>query len=346
MMFSAILREIRTDLPIYGGVAAYAAASYMAAAYWGMEEQFHLFLYANDWLLRGLFIVLPIALTGVLIARAWGRYQAWQLQKDFPRWVAGFCLVALLIPFHGIFTSTKNLLPALFPFTWDVWLADLDETLHGGRAPWELIAPIANLPGVLSIVDFAYSTIWFVAMIAVSGYAAMSSRHSALRYRYFVSFFFVWVFLGNILAGGAMSAGPCFYAQVVGDSERFAGLMAMLPEGSSAARYQAYLWSLFEAGEIGLGTGISAFPSVHLGATTIMTLFLLHVNRRLGWLSLVYLAVIQIGSVQLGWHYAVDGYASILLTVAAWKAIGYALRRPATERGIGRSPAEVPAPAE
>jgi hypothetical protein len=33
-----------------------------------------------------------------------------------------------------------------------------------------------------------------------------------------------------------------------------------------------------------------------------------------------------IGSVALGWHYAIDGYAAILITCALWAIVGWALR--------------------
>ena len=36
-------------------------------------------------------------------------------------------------------------------------------------------------------------------------------------------------------------------------------------------------------------------------------------------------AIVMLGSVALGWHYAVDGYAGALITIAIWKAVGKAL---------------------
>jgi hypothetical protein len=45
-------------------------------------------------------------------------------------------------------------------------------------------------------------------------------------------------------------------------------------------------------------------------------------SRRLGAAALVVLAFIQTGSVALGWHYAVDGYAAIRLTIPIWTGLG------------------------
>jgi hypothetical protein len=37
--------------------------------------------------------------------------------------------------------------------------------------------------------------------------------------------------------------------------------------------------------------------------------------------------VILVGSVHLGWHYALDGYASIVAVIVLWHAVGRGLRR-------------------
>ena len=50
-------------------------------------------------------------------------------------------------------------------------------------------------------------------------------------------------------------------------------------------------------------------------------------SRWLGWLFTAYACVILIGSVHLGWHYAVDGYLSIAGALAIWAAVGVLLRR-------------------
>ncbi|MCH8197830.1 MAG: hypothetical protein IH904_07085, partial [Proteobacteria bacterium] len=51
-----------------------------------------------------------------------------------------------------------------------------------------------------------------------------------------------------------------------------------------------------------------------------------------------YAVIIFIGSVHLGWHYAIDGYAGIAGTWLIWKFAGQMLRRGEREPG----PAGVP----
>jgi membrane-associated phospholipid phosphatase len=41
----------------------------------------------------------------------------------------------------------------------------------------------------------------------------------------------------------------------------------------------------------------------------------------------IFAAIIMLGSVVLGWHYALDGYAGILISVAIWKITGVVLSR-------------------
>ena len=50
-------------------------------------------------------------------------------------------------------------------------------------------------------------------------------------------------------------------------------------------------------------------------------------NKKLGYIAWIYAFFIQVGSVHLAWHYAVDGYVGAILVVALWHLIGYLLRR-------------------
>jgi uncharacterized membrane protein len=50
-------------------------------------------------------------------------------------------------------------------------------------------------------------------------------------------------------------------------------------------------------------------------------------SRLLGWLFTAYACVILIGSVHLGWHYAVDGYFSIAGALLIWAGVRLLLRR-------------------
>jgi membrane-associated phospholipid phosphatase len=87
------------------------------------------------------------------------------------------------------------------------------------------------------------------------------------------------------------------------------------------------LWDSYITGRLDPGSGISAMPSLHVGGATLCALLGWRTDRRLGWMFIVYAGIIMIGSVHLGWHYAIDGYVAGLATVAIWGAVGAILRR-------------------
>jgi hypothetical protein len=46
-----------------------------------------------------------------------------------------------------------------------------------------------------------------------------------------------------------------------------------------------------------------------------------------GMLLTLFAAVIFVGSIHLGWHYAVDGYVSALAVAGIWYGVGWLLNR-------------------
>jgi uncharacterized membrane protein len=73
-----------------------------------------------------------------------------------------------------------------------------------------------------------------------------------------------------------------------------------------------------------------------LAIVTLNALMLSSLNRVVGVFAWVYVVLIQVGSVFLGWHYAVDGYFSIAAVSLIWWAVG---------KVLASKPAAVPAPA-
>ena len=84
-----------------------------------------------------------------------------------------------------------------------------------------------------------------------------------------------------------------------------------------------------------IGSGISAMPSLHVAMAYLLYLA---VSARLKLIALVYVGLIWIGSVHLGWHYAVDGLLSILVVFLIWRGAGSFvewLERPWSGRAVG-----------
>jgi uncharacterized membrane protein len=49
-------------------------------------------------------------------------------------------------------------------------------------------------------------------------------------------------------------------------------------------------------------------------------------GRRIGIAAWLFVAVILLGSVGLGWHYAIDGYAALIGVALLWRVAGWAAR--------------------
>ncbi len=249
--------------------------------------------------------------------------------------VCGVLLLMGFMVFQGTFTSIKNVLPVLNDgFPYDRLHADLDRVLHFGQDPWRWLYGVAGHGLVRGIVEFNYNVLWFILCFGALFFVATSPAASTVRVRYLTMFMIVWVICGNVLAGVFLSAGPAYYGLVTGDAARFGEQLAFLAHSngaSSAATYQKYLWQLYEADKAGFGGGISAFPSVHVGLITMNALFAAEYSRRLGIAAFAYVAFVCASSVYLAWHYAIDGYVSVLVVVAAYWLTRIAFRRAAAE---------------
>ena len=88
---------------------------------------------------------------------------------------------------------------------------------------------------------------------------------------------------------------------------------------------QDYLIDAYQTAIPGLGTGISAFPSLHVGTATVMCLFAWQFGLFWKTAGMLFVTMILVGSVHLGWHYAIDGYASIFAVMLIWHLVGKAL---------------------
>jgi membrane-associated phospholipid phosphatase len=148
-----------------------------------------------------------------------------------------------------------------------------------------------------------------------------------------MSFLLTWGFGGFLVATAFSSAGPVYYARL-GLGELYAPLMAQLQAAAAvvpvwALETQEALWQGFTGARAG-SAGISAFPSMHVATATLFVLAARRVGPAAFALAAAYWLAIMAGSVVLGWHYAVDGYAGAALALLAWRLAGlYARRLPA-----------------
>ena len=323
LLATATARLIRADAPLYLFILVYTIAGLAFLDWSGASDRAAYVIYIVKWLMLFGFLLPAIALlldAAVLIHR-FERRRGLAARRIFStqrlaRFFSGVALLLSMFLFQGTFTSVKNALSVWqggFPY--DGLLADLDKLLHFGTDPWRWLYAIAGYDWVRIAVEWNYNMLWFVICFGALFHVATSPRAEQVRTRYIFSFMLVWIVVGNLMAGPFMSAGPAFYGLVTGDDGRFAEQLAFLAQGpdwpNSAVGYQRYLWELHAAGLTGFGSGISAFPSVHVGLIALNALFLGEWSRRLGVLAFCYVGFVIASSVYLAWHYAIDGYAAV-----------------------------------
>lgn len=257
------------------------------------------------------------------------------------RLIANVFLVLAIAVFMGVFTSVKNMLPQIAGgYAWDLRLADLDRALHGGIDPWRLLQPLMGRPFMHGALSVIYGVVWFSLLCGVPLLVAFSERAQAMRRQYFLTFLLTWIVLGNLIAGLFLSGGPAYFAEMTGGLTRFQPLLDYQRRGSGAfwSSYdaQVMLWYLYDSGRVQLGSGISAFPSLHVAMATLTTLTAWRLGRRWGAAAILLLIAVMAGSVHLGWHYAIDGYASVILTSLLWIMVGRFAIRPVTPPAANR----------
>jgi hypothetical protein len=315
----AYFMALRRDAPFHAFVAGYAIVVALTGMAVGAPQKvvpLTFFMAAGQSV--PLVLLMLLALTGIWSLRSPTPLQAWKSNlAGSSSLMAGVLLFMSLCVFMGVFSSGKQLLTDIVPFHADRFLAGLDQALHGGD-PWRwttAIMPLSWMPAL----EVLYLSCWGLAVAGATLAALFAPALRHLRAQYVWTFLLMWTLLGNVLAGVFMSAGPVFFQNVTGDT-RFAGLLDYLARHSGQGWIQSFLWSAYSGNEPGVaGAGISAFPSMHVASATLCALVAANVHRALKWIGIAYCAVILFGSVQLGWHYAVDGYFSIIATIALWK---------------------------
>ena len=234
-------------------------------------------------------------------------------------------IIALAPPFMSTFSSFKQVIPFINNFSWDYQFMRLDYILHFGYHPWELFRFFLNYPYIIKIIDRLYM-LWFPILLLSCLWMGWSLRRT-LRFQFFINACLTWIILGTFLAIIFSSAGPCYYAKVInGHPDPYEPLMSRLTEIHSsmplfAIKNQVGLWEAYQNHVWLPFGGISAMPSLHIAITVLFALVGWRINCYVGILMTAYVYLTQIGAVILGWHYAVDGYVSILLTILIWKAV-------------------------
>ena len=243
---------------------------------------------------------------------------------DPARLAAALPMVLTLVIFLRSFALIKANIPAIQPYSWDETFIELDRILHFGYQPWQWLQPVLGYAPVTFMINFLYN-LWFIVMWIFWIWFAFNTTHWHLRARFFLSFILIWAIGGGAIATGLSSVGPCFLGPMGLDESEFRPLMDYLNHVNTnsfpiwALNVQDMLWQGY-VDKTGAGAGISAMPSMHNASTLLFTLVAWQLNRVAGIVTSIFAVVILIGSVHLGWHYAIDGYLGFVITLVIWRA--------------------------
>jgi hypothetical protein len=240
-------------------------------------------------------------------------------------------MLAGMLLFGGTFTVMKATIQHFEPFTWDTTFEQWDRWLHGGVAPWQLLQPMLGHPPVTRALDWLYD-LWFYILSLIWVWQAFSQHNDRLRLQFFLTMLLGWILLGNIAAMLMSSGGPCFFGRITGLPDPYDPLLYYLADADRvntifAVEAQRVLWQVYILRALTLGAGISAMPSMHVALAILFALVCWRVRRSAGIVMTIYAIIVMVASVQLAWHYAVDGYIGAIGIVAIWWVVGWALTR-------------------
>ncbi|MEQ8896394.1 MAG: phosphatase PAP2 family protein [Roseovarius sp.] len=209
---------------------------------------------------------------------------------------------------------------------WDDAFAALDRQLFLGVDPWRISHGLFGSANATWLIDRIYHA-WFYPMILAYVFCGLMITGAQARACYIATYLASWGLIGCVLALAFASGGPVYegalfeaggyYDELAGRLESLSGAVG----GLDSRLYQQMLLEGHDAGRVGLGLGISAMPSMHVALAAMWALLFVRIAPWLGALGAAYTVVIWIGSVHLGWHYAVDGIVSSALVVAIWAAV-------------------------
>ena len=185
--------------------------------------------------------------------------------------------------------------------------------MHFGINPDTLIVKLLGNDYIAGAMDWIYISWYIMKPMIIAYFAIIPDRQTHIRF--FTSYFAMWIF-GGISALLIPSMGPIYT-----NPEWFSGLNIPFANHLQQMLLRHYKAALAnpERYKIFIYEGIAAFPSLHVGIAALFAFFLWKINRKIGVAMFVYVALIQIGSVLLGWHYAIDGYFCIGLAYGLYR---------------------------
>lgn len=262
------------------------------------------------------------------------------------RMMAVLPLAIVCVALMPFFSTMKAMIPLFNDYSWDRSFIEMDRALFFGRDAWEVFQPLFGFPAVTALLA-AFYHLWMLLLYPGVIFMAWYGVDRDIRRRFFLTYVLAWSIVGGGVATLFASVGPCFVGPLLGDGT-FDTQMAYLRTANEqipimTLNVQQMLLERFHEGENGLGSGITAMPSMHIAIAFLYWLAMRRISRRAGQFFLAFLTIIWIGSVHLAYHYFVDGALSLICIAAIWRASASVFQW--WDRRVARTQAAIPLPA-
>ncbi|WP_133492742.1 phosphatase PAP2 family protein [Alcanivorax sp. 24] len=354
---SVIVRSLKevweADAEVISLLVGIILLFYCSAVFLGQSEHFSILIYPKVTVVSVLLFLIALFLVSscfVLLFVRPNKPISYMAEKTIGivrtvGWLRAAILMILFSFFFSAFSSFKSLIPLIHPYQVDPDLHKLDIILHGGKLPWVWFQPFIEAVEGSLVINVFYN-FWFILVVNVLFWFVWDGRDPFLRKRYLLSYLLCWFFNGAFLAVLFSSAGPAFFAKLYPTLEDpYRSLLDYLRTANGgeavwALGIQEHLWNLYKAGGAGVGSGISAMPSMHVSMAWLIFLLACQVRRWLAAVAFIYVLLIMLGSVHLAWHYLSDGYVAIIMTSLVWFLVGVWCRKKEVNHAMENASAE------
>ncbi len=300
----ALIRGVaRIDLPVLGTLADTRVAATLLA----------------------IFVLAGLLLRTALLALRRGRARAGRFLRasarpgplvDLLRFLAVLSLAA-----YG-YSWLKVSVPLLNPALTDAALARVDAAVHFGLNVNRFALELLPFPALLRVLDVYYG-LFIASVLTAAGWFA-TGLSIPERTRFASGLVVLWLSTAWLYLA-VPSLGPCYaFPEDFAAARRSMPLQTFTQE--RLIRQYRQVRGLRTSGAEGMVIdpvlGVAALPSLHVAAQAYVAFFARRRNRPLFLLYAAAAALTFFGSLVTGWHYAVDGYAGLLMGALAARWAG------------------------